>query len=92
MKHTRDILHVDFSNSHPQTLIRYLEIKDNSISLIFRELKADEDAKLLKRAVFIKSDNLNDLEFEIKSKMSNKKIVNEVKLDFKGNITRDETI
>ena len=92
MKHTRDILHVDFSNSHPQTLIRYLEIKDNSISLIFRELKADEDARLLKNAVFIKSDNLNDLEFEIKSKKSNKRIIKKVKLLFKEKITRDEAI
>jgi len=92
MKHIRDIPNIDLPNSNPQTLRRYLEIKDNSISLIFRDLKADEDAKLLKRAVFIKSDDLNDLEFEIKSKMSNKRIVKEVKLDFKESITRDEAI
>lgn len=92
MKHIRDIPHVDILDSNPQTLRRYLEIKYNSISLIFRDLKADEDAKLLKRAVFIKSNDLNDLEFEIKSKMSNKRIVKEVKLDFKERITRDEAI
>lgn len=92
MKHIRDIPHVDFSDSNPQILRRYIEIKDNSISLIFRDLKADEDAKLLKRAVFIKSDNLNDLEFEIKSKKSNKRIIKKVKLLFKEKITRDEAI
>lgn len=54
--------------------------------------KADEDAKLLKRTVFIKSDNLNDLEFEIKSKKSNKRIIKKVKLLFKENITTDEAI
>lgn len=92
MKHIRDISHVDFSDSNPQILRRYIEIKDNSISLIFRDLKADEDAKLLKRAVFIKSDNLNDLEFEIKSKKSNKRIIKNVKLLFKEKITTDEAI
>ena len=88
----RDIGYVDSSDSSPQTLRRYLEVNDNSISLIFKDLKADEDAELLKEAVFIKSDDLSDLEFEIKSKMSNKRIVKEVKLDFKESITGDKAI
>jgi hypothetical protein len=68
-------------------LRKYEEIKDNNISLIFRDLKVDVKMSILENGVFVKSENLNDLEIEISSKNSNKKIQKKIKLEMKDKLT-----
>ena len=62
--------------------------KDTNINLVFRDLKVDNQKNVLENILFIKSDDLTDLEFEISSKNSNKKIQKKVKLEMKDKLTK----
>ena len=73
-------------NTH--RLRRNVEIKDTNINLVFRDLKVDNQKNVLENILFIKSDDLTDLEFEISSKNSNKKIQKKVKLEMKDKLTK----
>lgn len=73
---------------NPHRLRKNIEIKDKNISLVLRDLKVDVKIELLEKIVFIKSDNLNDLETEIISKNANKKIQKKVKLEMKDKLTK----
>ena len=73
---------------NPHRLRRNVEIKDTNINLVFRDLKVDNQKNVLENILFIKSDDLTDLEFEISSKNSNKKIQKKVKLEMKDKLTK----
>lgn len=73
---------------NPHRLRRNVEIKNKNINLVFRDLKVDNEKNVLENILFIKSDDLNDLEFEISSKNSNRKIQKKVKLEMKDKLTK----
>lgn len=80
--------YLDNFDIDPHRLRRDIEIKTKNITLIFRDLKVDNEENVLENILFIKSDDLNDLEFEISSKNSNKKIQKKVKLEMKDKLTK----
>lgn len=82
-----DIPSIKNFDINPHRLRRNVEIKDKNISLVLRDLKVDVEIELLEKIVFIKSDNINDLETEIISKNANKKIQKNVKLEIKDKVT-----
>lgn len=82
-----DIPSIKDFDINPHRLRRYIEIKDKNISLVLRDLKVDVIINLLDKIVFIKTDNLNDLETEIISKNANKKIQKNVVLEMKDKVT-----
>lgn len=80
--------HLDNLDLYPHRLRRNVEIKNKNINLVFRDLKVDNEENVLENILFIKSDDLTDLEFEISSKNSNKKIQKKVKLEMKDKLTK----
>ncbi len=68
---------MNLSDMNPESLRRFVEINDNRISVLFRDLKAGVKKDIFKDGLYIKSEDLNDLSIEIQSKNSikmNKKI------------------